>query len=112
MNKPKSTKPTKPTPVGGSCSVCGGGATSDYFIFRAGIVDGDGEFFSRACGDAYGNGGCLSSLQEEQKKLQEGKYEGHDFGAKKRQAAGILLDLMPGEEDDGVVTMMEDMGDD
>lgn len=98
----RSTRQPIPDTQRADCSVCGAEATFAFPVYRAGIVDGDGVYFPRACG------GCLDDLEAEQRRIAAGTYDGHDFGADKRAAYGILIDVMPGEADDGIVTALED----
>lgn len=88
-------KPCKRLGRGHDCSCCGSTDNGeDFFVFRAGWCDSDGVYYPRLCGD--GNGyGCI--------------YEVVPAESHKNEAAQMLLDLMPGEADDGVVTMLEDM---
>lgn len=95
-------KATNPQRVTGDCSICGGeGRGDEWFVFRAGLVDVDGIYYARACGDSRGAGGCLESLKDEQKVLGPEAQE-------QQMKASILLDMMPEEADDFIVTELND----
>lgn len=93
--------------VGGSCSCCGGSAykagekdcngritTEDWYVFRAGWCDSDGVFFSRLCGDKDGIG-CITEVKPAHNKAN--------------MFAQAMMDIMPGEVDDAIVSEMEDL---
>lgn len=84
-----------------SCSCCGLEPDDKWAVFRAGLVDEDGEYFARLCGHrGTGRNGCLEDLAKVPVKNR--KYQ--------REAA-LLMALMPEEADDGIVTLMEDIRD-
>ena len=97
------------------CSCCGGTAhykgdpaqpvpglkdTYDYawYVFRAGLSDSDGEYYARLCGDEQGLGGCLEAVAAQQDEVPRDIQE----------AIAIARELMPGEEDDGVISTIQD----
>lgn len=102
--------------VGGSCSCCavrdheagepdvnGEVSGRSWFVYRAGWSDGE-DYFARLCGDEFGVG-CISEIAPA-KPVEDHVTD----GLTSNEAASILRELMPGEEDDGVVTEMEDFG--
>ena len=99
--------------VGGTCSCCGAGdgeagsldankrvRSFAWYVYRAGWTDSDGIYYARLCGDEFG-AGCITEVRP-----AEGP-RGRD-GLRAGERARLLRELMPGEEDDGVVTEMED----
>lgn len=98
----------KALPVGSDCSMCGGQAHEagprdqdrPWFVYRGAMLDEDGVYFARLCGDERGNG-CLSDIFEIQPNLS----------AEARENLSTLVALMPDELDDGVQTTVEDMPD-
>jgi len=79
---------------GHTCSCCGAADNGvDWFVYRAGWCDVDGIYMARLCGDKHGEG-CLSEVPPAK--------------SEKNEVAQMLCDLMPGEEDDGVQSMLED----
>jgi len=88
--------------VTGSCTCCGcdgheyePGKPYRWLIWRAGWCDDDGTYYARLCGSPNERAGCI--------------YEVKPAKSERNRKAQILRALMPSEEDDGVVTMMEDM---
>lgn len=80
--------------TGHECSCCGARDNGeDFFVFRAGWCDDDGVYYSKLCGDGRGYG-CI--------------YEVEPADSAKNEAAQLFIDMMPGEEDDGVPAMLED----
>ena len=96
--------------VPGSCSCCGAdprekgrgvwnpwgeGPARDYdwYCFAARVVDVDGIYFARLCGDEEGRGGCLDDAD----RASDGEHDG----------AKLVVELLDGD-DDGAAAMIED----
>ena len=94
--------------VPGSCSCCGAvpqgmadpdpsvlGRIVDYdwYVFHARVIDVDGIYFARLCGDADGLGGCLDDAE----RASDGEHDG----------AKLVVELLDGD-DDGAAAMIED----
>jgi len=68
-----------------------------WYTYRAALLDAAGEYFPKLCGDANG-AGCLSDVLAQQ----------GDVDPARKEKLRMLLELMPEEVDDGIVTEMED----
>lgn len=86
--------------VGGQCSCCGGGPTwapdwrrDPWLIYRAGICDSDGVFYSMLCE------GCLDEIRAANFKRKPTERD---------TAAAVVSDLL-GDDIDGAQAMMEDL---
>ena len=90
------------TSPGGQCSCCGGSPRitrgSDWWlVFRAGLCDGDGEFFAMLCDGPTGDG-CLSAIRRENARRKPTFRD---------RAAEVVRDLN-GDDLDGMVADMDD----
>ena len=86
--------------VAGSCSCCGANPRAkglakgfDWYVYEARVVDVDGIYMARLCGDEHGRG-CLSDTD----LAREGEHED----------AKIIADLL-GDETDAAQTWIEDL---
>jgi len=86
--------------VAGSCSCCGANPRAkglakgfDWYVYEARVVDVDGIYMARLCGDEHGTG-CLSDTD----LAQEGEHED----------AKIIAELL-GDETDAAQTWIEDL---
>ncbi len=85
---------------GGMCGCCGGGpnATPDWreqpwYIYRAGICDTDGVYYSMLCE------GCLEDIREENARRPQTERD---------EIAREVTELL-GDDADGAQTMMDDL---
>ena len=85
-----------------SCSCCSAKPTKDWRVYKAGISDSDGIYFSYLCGAPDdGLDGCLEWAIDDAKKAT-GSAKGRQI------AASILSDLL-GDDEDGIASEMEDL---
>jgi hypothetical protein len=84
---------------GGMCGCCGGGPNASpdwrgdpWYIYRAGICDGDGVYYAMLCE------GCLDELRSENRKRPQTLRD---------QIAEEVTDLL-GDDTDGAQSMMDD----
>jgi hypothetical protein len=110
---------TKLIPTKASCSCCcarphaigeldANGRESDYpwYVFRAGLVDGDGEYYSYLCASAPdGTGGCLEEIRREQEK--NGTPADRATGLDRQDKANVLAEVL-GNDEDGIWAEMND----
>jgi len=85
---------------GGMCGCCGGGPDvapewrdAPWYVYRAGICDGDGVYYSMLCE------GCLEDIREENAKRPETERD---------EVARLVTDLL-GDDLDGAQVFMEDL---
>lgn len=85
---------------GGMCGCCGGGpnATPDWrgdpwYVFRAGICDSDGVYYSMLCE------GCLEEIREANRRRPESQRD---------EIARLTTELL-GDDLDGAQSMMDDI---
>jgi hypothetical protein len=90
---------------GGMCSCCGASGRVDgeddwWLVFRAGLVDSDGEYYAMLCGGPDGSG-CLAEVRAENARRTPTFRD---------EAAALVTDLL-GDDLDGAQALMEDFGD-
>ena len=88
---------------GGQCSCCGlsphvDGVFDWWLVFKAGLVDSDGVYYSMLC-DNSTNDGCLSSIRREKERREKTKRD---------EAAEVLSEML-GDDVDGAEAMMDDL---
>jgi hypothetical protein len=96
--------PKKLTSPGGMCSCCGAGprvtdANDWWLVFKAGLCDGDGVFYSMLCGGCDGSG-CLEEIRHENAKRTP------TF----RDEMAEMISLINGDDVDGMEADMDDGG--
>lgn len=95
--------------VEASCSCCGASPSDksdfEWFVYKAGLVDVDGIYFSYLCGDKDGNG-CLSDIYKDQFK----DSNLNSIMNRRQEVADTMKEIMPDDED-GVWSMMQDIED-
>ena len=89
--------------AGGMCSCCGAGPRIDgiadwWLVFKAGLADGDGVYYSMLC-DNPTRDGCLTEIRRENERRKKTARD---------EAAEIVTELMDGDLD-GAEAMMEDL---
>tara|TARA_Y100000590_G_scaffold16756_1_gene20116 strand:- start:541 stop:771 length:231 start_codon:yes stop_codon:yes gene_type:complete len=65
----------------------------DWYVYGASVIDVDGVYFARLCGDADGRGGCLEDAER--------------AGPDDHHGARMVADLL-GDDTDGAESMIED----
>jgi hypothetical protein len=85
---------------GGMCGCCGGGPNSEpdwrdepWYIYRAGLCDGDGVYYSMLCE------GCLDDIRAENAKRPQTERD---------RMAQLVTELL-GDDLDGADGLMEDL---
>ncbi len=94
--------PKNQTEPGGMCSCCGAGPRVNsvhdwWLVFKAGLCDSDGVFYSMLCGGGSGDG-CLEEIRHQNAKRKR------TF----RDEAAEIIRFMNGDDVDGMESDFDD----
>jgi hypothetical protein len=100
--EPCRDNPKKRIAPGGMCSCCGAsprvdGADDWWLVFKAGLCDSDGVFYSMLCGGPSGEG-CLEEVRAENAKRKRSPRD--DMASMSRMLNGDDVDGMDADMDD------------